>query len=138
MDPLTIGYLGFLAFIILIFLRVPIAYGMGIVGTAGLFYLFDPQVVFTFIPLEVYSHTSNFTFSALPLFLLMGYLAYYADLSKEFYDAATGLVWQGAWRAGGGHGLRLRHFRGLLRIEPGGVRRLLEDGRPGDDRERLQ
>jgi C4-dicarboxylate transporter DctM subunit len=88
MDPLIIGYLGFLVFVILIFLRVPIAYGMGIVGTAGLFYVYDPQVVFKFIPLEVYSHTSNFTLSALPLFLLMGYLAFYADLSKDSYDAA--------------------------------------------------
>ena len=88
MDQLTVGYLGFLAFIILIFLRVPIAYGMGIVGIAGLFYVYDPPVVFKFIPLEVYSHTSNFTLSALPLFLLMGYLAFYADLSKDSYDAA--------------------------------------------------
>jgi C4-dicarboxylate transporter DctM subunit len=88
MDQLMIGYLGFLAFVVLIFLRVPIAYGMAIVGIAGLFYVYDPTVVFKFIPLEVYSHTSNFTLSALPLFLLMGYLAFYADLSKDSYDAA--------------------------------------------------
>jgi hypothetical protein len=28
MDQLTVGYLGFLVFVILIFLRVPIAYGI--------------------------------------------------------------------------------------------------------------
>jgi C4-dicarboxylate transporter DctM subunit len=88
MDQLTIGYLGFVAFVALIFLRVPIAYGMAIVGTSGLFFVYGPTTVFKFIPLEVYSHTSNFTLSALPLFLLMGYLAFYADLSKDSYDAA--------------------------------------------------
>jgi tripartite ATP-independent transporter DctM subunit len=87
-DPLTIGYLGCAAFIALIFLRVPIAYGMAIVGTIGLLFVYGFAAVLKFIPLEVYSHTSSFTLSALPLFLLMGYLAFHADLSKDSYDAA--------------------------------------------------
>ncbi len=88
MEQLTLGYLGFLAFIVLIFLRFPIAYAMAAVGTVGLFFVSGPATVFKFIPLEVYSHTSNFSLSALPLFLLMGYLAFHADLSKDSYDAA--------------------------------------------------
>jgi len=87
-DPLTIGYLGCAAFVALIFLRVPIAYGMAIVGTTGLFFVYGFATVFKFIPIEVYSHTSSFTLAALPLFLLMGYLAFYADLSTDSYDAA--------------------------------------------------
>lgn len=47
MDQPTIGYMGFLVFVGLIFLRVPIAYGMRIVGTGGLFYVYGPKVVFT-------------------------------------------------------------------------------------------
>ena len=88
MDQLYVGILGCVLFVVLIFLRVPIAYAMGIVGIAGLLNVYGLQTVLRFIPLEVYSHTSNFTFSALPLFLLMGYLAYYADLSRDSYDAA--------------------------------------------------
>jgi len=88
MDQLYIGILGCIVFIVLIFMRVPIAYGLGVVGTAGLLYIYGPKTLLHYIPIEVYSHTSNFTFSALPLFLLMGYLAYYADLSKDSYDAA--------------------------------------------------
>ncbi|NWF92410.1 MAG: TRAP transporter large permease [Syntrophaceae bacterium] len=88
MESLHVGIIGSILFVALIFLRVPIAYGLGIIGTAGLLYVYGPATVFRFIPLEVYSHTSNFTLSALPLFILMGYLAYYADLSKDSYDAA--------------------------------------------------
>lgn len=88
MDQLYIGIFGCILFVVLIFLRVPIAYAMAIVGTFGLLNVYELQTVLKFIPLEVYSHTSNFTFSALPLFLLMGYLAYYADLSQDSYDAA--------------------------------------------------
>ena len=88
MEPLTIGYLGFAAFVALIFLRAPIAYAMAIVGTLGLFSVYDFRAVFKFVPFEMFSQTSSFTLASLPLFLLMGYLAYYADLAGDAYVAA--------------------------------------------------
>jgi hypothetical protein len=59
MDPLAIGHLGCAAFVALIFLRVPIAYGMAIVGTIGLFFVYGFATVFRFVPLEVYSQYSR-------------------------------------------------------------------------------
>lgn len=88
MDQLTVGILGCVVFVVFIFIRVPIAYAMGVVGTAGLLYVYGPASLLRFVPTQVYSHTANFTFSALPLFLLMGYLSFYADLSRDSYDAA--------------------------------------------------
>ena len=88
MDPLTIGCLGCVAFVALIFLRVPIAYGMAIVGTTGLFFVYDAAAVFKFVPFEMFSQTSSFTLAALPLFLLMGYIAFHADLARDSYEAA--------------------------------------------------
>jgi len=88
MEPLTIGYLGCAAFVALIVLRVPIAYAMAIVGTVGLYFVYDAAAIRRFIPLEVYSHTSSFTLAALPLFLLMGYIAFHADLARDSYEAA--------------------------------------------------
>src|SRR5918999_6371725 len=88
MEPLTIGYLGCAVFVVLIFLRVPIAYAMAIVGTLGLFAVYDAAAVFKFVPFEMFSHTSSFTLAALPLFLLMGYIAFHADLARDSYEAA--------------------------------------------------
>jgi C4-dicarboxylate transporter DctM subunit len=88
MDQTFVGVVGFLIFIGLMLLRVPVAFGMALVGTAGLTYIYGFSTVIKFIPTEMYSHTSTFTLSALPLFLLMGYLAFYADLSKDSFDAA--------------------------------------------------
>jgi tripartite ATP-independent transporter DctM subunit len=88
MEPLTIGYLGFAAFVALIFLRTPIAYAMAIVGTLGLLSVYDLAAVFKFVPFEMFSQTSSFTLASLPLFLLMGYLAFYADLATDSYEAA--------------------------------------------------
>lgn len=93
MDQTFVGVAGFLIFIGLMLLRVPVAFGMALVGTAGLTYVYGFSTVIKFIPTELYTHTSTFTLSALPLFLLMGYLAFYADLSKDSFDAAR--AWLG-------------------------------------------
>ncbi len=88
MEPLTIGYVGCAAFVALICLRAPVAYAMAIVGTLGLFSVYDATAVFKFVPTEMFTHTSSFTLAALPLFLLMGYLAFHADLARDSYEAA--------------------------------------------------
>jgi C4-dicarboxylate transporter DctM subunit len=88
LEPLTIGYIGCAAFAALIFLRTPIAYAMAVVGTLGLFSVYDLSAVFKFVPFEMFSQTSSFTLASLPLFLLMGYLAFHADLATDSYEAA--------------------------------------------------
>ena len=93
MDLIYAGVIGMVMFLVLIAMRVPIAFSMAFVGTAGLIYIQGFKTVFDFIPLEIYSHTSNFTLAALPLFILMGTLGMYADISKDSYDAA--LAWFG-------------------------------------------
>jgi C4-dicarboxylate transporter, DctM subunit len=93
MELIYVGIIGMVIFLILIAMRVPIAFSMALVGTVGLIYIQGLKTVFNFIPLEIYGHTSNFTLSALPLFILMGTLGMYADISKDSYDAA--LAWFG-------------------------------------------
>ena len=101
MDQLTIGKLGFIVFLVLSLLRVPIAYSMSIVGVGGMIVVYPIETAFKFIPTGIFTYTSNFTLSALPLFILMGTLAYYADLGKDAFDAAK--AWFG--RVPGGLGV---------------------------------
>lgn len=101
MDQLTIGMLGFIVFLVLSLLRVPIAYAMSIVGVGGMMVVYPIETAFKFIPTGIFTYTSNFTLSALPLFILMGTLAYYADLGKDAFDAAK--AWFG--RVPGGLGV---------------------------------
>ena len=75
MDQLTIGMLGFIVFLVLSLLRVPIAYAMSIVGVGGMIVVYPIETAFKFIPTGIFTYTSNFTLSALPLFILMGTLA---------------------------------------------------------------
>lgn len=101
MDQLTIGILGFFVFLALSFLRVPIAYAMCIVGLGGMLIVYPIDAAFKFIPTGIFTYTSNFTLASLPLFILMGTLAFYADLGKDAYDAAK--AWFG--RVPGGLGV---------------------------------
>jgi len=101
MDPIDIGLIGSAIFVLITFLRVPIAYGMFIVGLGGLMFIYPPGSSFQFLPTGLFSYTSNFSLAALPLFILMGHLAFYADIGKDAYDAAK--AWVG--RVPGGLGV---------------------------------
>jgi tripartite ATP-independent transporter DctM subunit len=101
MDPLYTGFLGVLFLLILITIRVPIAIALAAIGVIGLFYIMGIEQVILFVPHQIYSRTAKFTFTAVPLFLLMGYFAYYAGITDEAYDVAR--AWVG--RVPGGLGL---------------------------------
>lgn len=101
MDPLIVGFVGVFALMALIILRVPIAFALLAVGVLGLIYLMGVDQVVSFVPHQIYSRTAKFTFTAVPLFLLMGYFAYYAGITDEAYDVAR--AWVG--RVPGGLGL---------------------------------
>jgi tripartite ATP-independent transporter DctM subunit len=57
--------------------------------------------VLSYYPHIIFSHTSKFTFTAIPLFLLMGYFAFYAGITDEAYQCAR--AWLG--RIPGGLGI---------------------------------
>lgn len=92
MDPIDIGLIGSIIFILITALRVPIAYGMFIVGIGGLGFIYPLSAAFDFLSTGLFSYTSNFTLAALPLFILMGQLAYQADIGKDAYSAAKAFV----------------------------------------------
>ncbi|MBW1786722.1 MAG: TRAP transporter large permease [Deltaproteobacteria bacterium] len=92
MDPLYIGIIGIIGLLIMIILRFPIAIALVTVGCVGLIYLYSFSQAMYYIPHEVYSYISKFTFTAVPLFLMMGYFAFYAGLTEDAYDASRAWV----------------------------------------------
>lgn len=98
MDPLYVGYLGVIALIGLIVLRVPIFVALASIGLAGLIYLMGLDVTLNYVPHQLYSRVANFTFTAIPLFLLMGYIAFYSGITTEAFSVAR--VWVGRVPAG--------------------------------------
>jgi tripartite ATP-independent transporter DctM subunit len=79
---------GFAAFLILAFLRVPMAFAMGIVGFAGVAYKLNFNVAAAMIAQVTYETGLAYTLSVIPLFILMGNFVVRAKLSDELYHAA--------------------------------------------------
>jgi C4-dicarboxylate transporter, DctM subunit len=102
MDPVTIGYLSCAAVILLLAIRVPIAYAIGGVAIVAIFTIFALRTG-TFLPARALhttlalAFTSSFDLvhsydlSMIPLFIALGHVAYKAGITTEIYEAAR--VW---------------------------------------------
>jgi tripartite ATP-independent transporter DctM subunit len=103
MNPALLGLLGLLAMLLLVAIRVPIAFGMAFVGFFGMIVAvgwpeggtFDGSrgfdAAWAYISFEPFSFIASFPIVAVPLFLLMGYVAYHAGFTQDIYYAAR--VW---------------------------------------------
>jgi tripartite ATP-independent transporter DctM subunit len=99
MDALTIGVLGAAALVLLAVLGVRIAYAAALVGTLGLMILMgDPYAALVTAGTVPYSKGTSYELSVLPMFILIGYLAYHAGMTTTSFEAAK--RWFG-WLPGG-------------------------------------
>jgi len=91
---MTEGLVGLVAMMVLAFLRVPIAYAMGIVGIVGYAYMRDWNwwVAFATAQTKIYETGRNYTLSVVPLFILMGNLVTRAGMSQELFRAAYAFI----------------------------------------------
>ncbi len=98
MDALLIGFAGLGVLVVLIGLRMPIAYSMILVGGVGVTILNGPAIFFSQLKTLAYGQFSIFDLSVVPMFVLMGNISTKAGLSKALFRAAS--VWLG-WMRGG-------------------------------------
>jgi C4-dicarboxylate transporter, DctM subunit len=84
----TEALVGFAAFLALAFLRVPMAFAMGIVGFVGFAYKVNLNAAAAMIGQTTYETGLAYTLSVIPLFILMGNFVVRARMSEELYRAA--------------------------------------------------
>lgn len=98
MSGIAIGALGIVVLLILLAIRVPIAFALGGVAVGGILVLRGPEAAFGVLTTQPYSFIAHWTLSAVPMFLLMGSIAYHAGLTQSLYRAAR--LWL-SWMPGG-------------------------------------
>lgn len=81
-----IGILGVIFLFILILLRMHIGVALGIVGLIGIAVLTNADSALVKLANTAYSQTSLYIMSVIPVFLLMGELAFTSGLSQEAYN----------------------------------------------------
>ncbi|HYG54883.1 MAG TPA: TRAP transporter large permease [Burkholderiales bacterium] len=95
MSNLIVGLLGVAALLGLLFARVPIAVALALTGMAGYAAIDGWRTaldVMGAVPFELASVRANaYSFSVVPLFILMGAVAARAGMSRELYDAANAI-----------------------------------------------
>lgn len=98
MDSFTIGIIGSIAMVVLVFAGVRVFYAAAVVGLLGLVSMLGWDAGAGMAGTIPHSKTVNYTLSVLPMFILIGYLAFHAGLTEALFDA--GRKWLG-WVPGG-------------------------------------
>jgi len=90
-DPLLLGFAGIGLVLVLLAFRVPIAVSLATVSIAGLYLLRGPRASLGTLGSLPFDFASSFTLSAVPMFLLMGAIAFHTGLTSSLFKAAR--VW---------------------------------------------
>src|SRR3546814_5938924 len=88
-DPLLIGLAGLAVLVLLIVIRMPIAYAMIVVGGLGVTLLNGTAIFMSQLKTLAYGQFSIYDLSVVPMFILMGALATRAGLSQDMFRAAN-------------------------------------------------
>ncbi len=88
METWVIGVFGILLLLVLIALRVHVAFSLASVGLAGYVVIMGWRATEGLLGLVPYSFIASFILTTVPLFLLMGYLAHHAGMTRSVYETA--------------------------------------------------
>jgi C4-dicarboxylate transporter DctM subunit len=88
MSPEMVGLIGFLLMFVFLYMGMPIGFCMGVTGFLGQLVLFGWQGSVTQLAMVPYASVASFTFCVVPLFMLMGELAWLSGLTTGAYNFA--------------------------------------------------
>lgn len=88
MTNITIGVIGIVVFLVLIFMGMNIGLALLLVGFGGYAAVINPTAAFALLRTDPSTNASTYSFMVVPLFILMGNFAYHAGLSGGLYDCA--------------------------------------------------
>ncbi len=88
----AVGLWGVAVLAFLLVLRFPIALALMSVSFGGIAFLIGPGPAFGIVMNTPYSFVASWTMSAVPMFLLMGFISFHAGLTSGVFDAAKVLL----------------------------------------------
>ena len=88
MSPTTIGIIGILIMLAIFMTKMPVAYVMTLVGFVGFGILISFPAALALLPRNFYDSFSSYELTTIPLFVLMGQLAFNGGISRKLYNTA--------------------------------------------------
>jgi tripartite ATP-independent transporter DctM subunit len=87
-----VGLIGIVVLVAIFFTGLYVAYAMAIVGFVGYAYLINIPAALTLLSRDMYSVFSSYSLALVPLFIFMGFIAFYAGVSSKLYDMADKFI----------------------------------------------
>ena len=88
MDPVSVGVLSLLALTAFLMSGVRIAFATALCGFFGLWILRGYEPAASLSAQSIVGHVTNYNLLVVPLFIMMGFFAYYANITRDIYWAA--------------------------------------------------
>ncbi len=92
MSVTTIGIIGVIVLVIMLFSRMPVGFVMGFLGFIGFSYVRGLEPGLSLIARDVFDVFSSYGLTVVPLFVLMGQVAFHSGISRRLYDSAYVMV----------------------------------------------
>ncbi|WP_238373161.1 TRAP transporter large permease [Heliomarina baculiformis] len=97
-DPTVLGFASIVFLLVLVALGVRIFVAAALTGFLGLLIMRGWTAAIGLAGLTPYAKTADYSFSVLPMFILIGFLAYHAGITRSLFEAAR--IWVGRLNGG--------------------------------------
>lgn len=99
MSPALLGILGIVVLLLVLFvLGMPVGFAMALVGFCGFALVVSFKAAINMVGTDIWVTFSKYGLTVIPLFILMGYLAFNSGIAEKLYN--TAYKWFGHWRGG--------------------------------------
>jgi len=88
MNPTLVGIIGICVMVLIFFTRMPVAYVMTLIGFLGFSLMISFKGGLNLLSRNIYEVFSSYGLTTIPLFILMGQLAFNSGISGRLYDTA--------------------------------------------------
>ncbi len=88
MTPTMIGLIGLAALVVLLFSRMPVGFIMALVGFFGFASIVSVDAALNLLAKDTFSTFASYSLTVIPLFVLMGQVAFHSGISSRLFDAA--------------------------------------------------
>jgi C4-dicarboxylate transporter DctM subunit len=88
MSPFIVGIIGIIVLVLVLLSGIPVAFGMILVGFVGVSYLLTWEAGLFIIGTVLWDTFTSYTLLVIPLFVLMGQIAFHSGISGRIYNTA--------------------------------------------------
>ncbi len=91
-SPETAGWVGIIVVFVMVAFGVPVAYAMGFVGFIGSLIVLGTGATHGLMEIVPFSTVASYSFGIIPLFVIMGYLVFYAGFANGAFQTARAWI----------------------------------------------